>query len=260
METNTKTDHQIQEGTVLDLHFSYGSKMVETKGYVKSILADSLIITLDIDDKNMTLPVGTDIYIFKKGTLYNTVDADNFPEIKVSRIHRRNHARVNDILKVDYKKISQEYHNQHSDTPQIIFNDIFGESYKIPEIDNVNLKILYELIYQVSMKVDYILDALENRDMKTYSSVTSEYVNISAAGMRFDSPTLFHVNDLIAIRVSLPLTTSVCVNVVGKVVSATESEPKGSYTIRVQFLDLSEDDREIIIKYVFKRQRELLRG
>ncbi len=203
----------------------------------------------------------TDIYCSKKDIHYNIIGSKNFEEIKMKEEKPRGNVRVDDILKVDYRKISPEYYKRYENKPEVIFNNIFGEPDKIPEIEEVNLKLLYKLIYQTNLKIDRLLSMLEDKDTQRHASVNSECVNISGSGMKFAANHHFLIGNIIALRVFLPLdmVSGSWINVLGKVMSVAESESENRYTTAVKFIDLPEDDREIIIRYVFKRQRELLR-
>jgi hypothetical protein len=193
----------------------------------------------------------------------------NFSEVKpaatvrkhgeaVGTSHRK-HVRVDDVLKVDYLKISQKDYKEYKNKPEIILKKTFGKPFEAPHVEDVSLKLLYELIYQANQKIDRILDMLESKDAEKYESVNNECVNISGSGMKFIANQSFSIGDIIALRVFLPLVSRTWINVLGKVTSCAESGPENKYDVAVKFEELSESDRDIIIGYVFKRQRELLR-
>jgi PilZ domain len=196
---------------------------------------------------------------------YNVINSKNFLEITMKKTSPRENVRVDDILKVDYRKVSHENYNQYESNPEIIFKNTFGEPDKIPEVvgnvEGVDLELLYKLIYQANQKIDHILDILETKDTERDASAISESINISGSGMKFVTNHPFLIGDIIALRIflSLDLATGSWINVLGKVKSFTESGAKNTYNTAVKFINLSEQDREIIIRYVFKRQRELLR-
>ena len=186
-------------------------------------------------------------------------ESKNFSEVKPVGTTKRKHVRVDDVLKVDYLKISQKDYKGCKNKPEIILKKTFGKPFEAPHVEAVSLKLLYELIYQANQKIDRILDMLESKDAEKYESVNNESVNISGSGMKFIANQSFSIGDIIAIRVFLSLVSKTWLNVLGKVTSATESGPGNRYDISVKFVDLSEGDREMIVRYVFKRQRELLR-
>jgi len=107
--------------------------------------------------------------------------------------------------------------------------------------------------------MDRILDILEDKRAEKYAVSKNENVNISGAGIRFIADQAFSIGDIIALRIFLPLATQTQIDVLGEVKKVAESEKKGRYCIAAKFIELSEDDREMIIRYVFKRQREIIR-
>ncbi|MBW2559671.1 MAG: hypothetical protein JRE40_02325, partial [Deltaproteobacteria bacterium] len=91
-------------------------------------------------------------------------DSKRSPEVKAAKENRRGYARVDDLLRVDYRKISPEEYERYGDNPDGIFKNIFGEPSKTPEIEEITLELLYKLIYQANLKMDRILEILESRD------------------------------------------------------------------------------------------------
>lgn len=255
--SNEQEQIKLKPGTELDINFIYHNKIINTRGRVKNSSHKTIVIEFEVDDKKMTPPLGTDIYLLGSSMCYNVIDSKNFPEIKAVRVFHRDHVRVDNVLKLAYKRISQENYNKSKDTPTLIYKSIFGKSFKVPDIEKVDLKLLYKLIYQVNLKMDHILDILEDKSSKKYTVSENEYVNISGAGIRFITDQAFSTGDIIAFRIFLPLAAQTHIDVLGKVIRVTAKKDK--YCVAAKFVELSEEDRETIIKYVFKRQREILR-
>ncbi len=186
-------------------------------------------------------------------------ETKNFSEVKATGPNQRKNVRVDDVLKVDYRKISQQDYNECKTKPEIIFEKTFGKAFEAPKIEDVNLELLYKLIYHANLKIDRILNILESKDTERPESVSSESVDISGSGMKFIANRSFSTGDIVALRVFLPLASKTWINILGEVVLATKSGTENRYDVTVKFKGLSERDKEIIIGYVFKRQRELLR-
>jgi hypothetical protein len=258
MKTHNHTRSET-EAAAMDLHFVLDGRTIRTSGHIKSLSDEIIIITFDVDDNILTLPVGTDVYLSKEDTCYNVTESKNFPEVKAVKVTRRKYVRVDDVLKVDYQKVVPKAYQQHQNKPEVILNDIFGAPFKVPGIDEVDLKLLYKLIYQTNLKMDRILDLLENRDKDRYESVGREGVNISGSGMKFIATRTFSIDDVLAMRTFLPLPSKTQLNLLGKVTSVRETGPENRFEVCVRFVDLTEKDRKAIVKYVFQRQRELIR-
>ena len=187
------------------------------------------------------------------------IDVKQPLETPLKSENQRKYTRVDDLLRVDYQKVSQEVYQKYEGNCEGICQPIFGEPLKTPEIEEITLDLLYKLIYQANLKMDRILKILEDTDTSPYTSVGTEHVNISGSGMKFIADQMYVIGDILALRVFLPLASSTWITVLGKVASSTELPREGGYSTAVHFVGLSESDREMIIRYVFKRQRELLR-
>ena len=172
---------------------------------------------------------------------------------------KRHHARVDDILKISYRKIPSEEYTHKGAHSRLILEDTFGESRDIPEIEEISTALLYKLIYQLSLKVDRLIDMMESKQEHPYKTIFDEWINISASGMRFMTDEEVQEGDIMALRISLPLATATRLHVMAEVVSTSLPSSDRKRVVSVKFIDLSQEIQETITRYVFKRQRELLR-
>ncbi|MFZ2447328.1 MAG: PilZ domain-containing protein [Syntrophobacteraceae bacterium] len=127
------------------------------------------------------------------------------------------------------------------------------ENQEMPEPQD---RVIAECLRILNTKLDTIIRmlAFQTRD---YSSLRLEEVNISAGGLSTSTRETFECGDLVEIRFMLPTASYVIFYVYGKVV---KSEPEcDSHRIWIYFTLIDEDIREQIVKYVFERQREILR-
>jgi len=263
MAVSNGVSHHLLAQTTVDISFSHDNRIIDTKAVIMDTSNDTVTLQVDVPDKSMTLSPGTDIYIYvlNKGILFSITESRDFPTVHATRVSRRNHARVDDVLKIIYSPVENECYRQNMKNTHVIFEKAFGETYKLPEIENVTLETLYELLHRLNCKVDKILETLDGTNVKKVSPESFESINISASGMRFKAYDHFPIGSIIAIRLILPLTMETPLNILGEVVlSDVEAEQDGKYVISVKFINLTRGDEEIITKYVFKRQRELLRG
>jgi hypothetical protein len=262
MTVNNGGFYELSEKTTVPVSFFYQNRIVETCGFVDRISDGKATIRLDIEEP-MTLSPGTDLYIYMedKGILYSVAESDTFPVITASRVSRRNHARVDDVLKMAYHPVDHEQYRQFTGNPQALFTRMFGETYKLPTIEDVDNETLYELLHQLNHKVDRLLEVLGGGETFHLCSATCEHINISASGMRFRTYEYYPVGAIIAIRLVLPLTMETPLNVLGEVVVSDGTvDEENRHSVSVKFINLTKGDEEIITRYVFKRQRELLRG
>ena len=82
-------------------------------------------------------------------------------------------------------------------------------------------------------------------------------VNISAGGLSTSSEEVFSTDDLVEIRLMLPTAPFMIFYVYGNVVKCDPVCQK--HETCVEFTEIDDDIREQIAKYVFHRQREILR-
>ncbi|MCK9273939.1 MAG: PilZ domain-containing protein [Syntrophales bacterium] len=251
---------KIAEGSQIDLSFGYGDTRITAKGLLKSLTAEGgMIIDVDIRDKRVTLTHGTDIYIKGMG-LFNIIDSSHFPTIGIEEVHKRSHARVDDILKVTYQHVPHEMYLKGKGNPRIILENIFGECPCTPEDEEISMALLYKLVYQLTVKIDRILDVLERTgDTQVHETAYGESVNISASGMRFETANKIRTGDILALRVFMPSTAATRLHVLGEVVAVTPYGNEDRSVVSIKFINLSQEMQETITRYVFKRQRELLR-
>ncbi len=89
----------------------------------------------------------------------------------------------------------------------------------------------------------------------------SVIVDISGGGLRFVSDQRYEPGDLIFCTYHLLVDSKKkeC-EIIGKILSTKELEnKKGTFEHRVQYVNLDVDDREEIIKYIFKEERKIMR-
>jgi hypothetical protein len=83
--------------------------------------------------------------------------------------------------------------------------------------------------------------------------------NISAKGIKMKTDSELKQGEYLMLRISPPTFPSFTLDAVGKVLGM-DAETEDGRLYKVVFIALNPDDREILIAYVFKRQREILRG
>ncbi len=113
----------------------------------------------------------------------------------------------------------------------------------------------------IQIKLDLILNLLMKKEVDPIYHTSPIEVNISGAGVRFRASESFDIGSHYELRMLLPILPVRVVHTLGKVIRVNESREDEKKTNEVSFAFevISEEDREIIIHYTFKRQRELLR-
>jgi hypothetical protein len=89
--------------------------------------------------------------------------------------------------------------------------------------------------------------------------MTCEPLNISGSGMSLIARELFNIGDLLEIRVVLQTYPSKILCLYGKVVRVEAIPQKaGSYNVSIKFQGISDEVRNEILKFDFKKQRKKL--
>ena len=117
-------------------------------------------------------------------------------------------------------------------------------------------------LQSIHKKLDFIIKAL---GLQTKSSLFGQppvEVNISGSGMSFITTEHVGAGALLEIEILLPLYSGTIIGLIAKVVRSdvVGRDEAPQFETGVRFEAINEDDRELIIRYVFKRQRELLRA
>jgi len=181
----------------------------------------------------------------------------------------RSHLRVDAYIIFTYKKISQEeFSEQKGKYTQNIYPDgerYFYTPYSFLRDDSESLSeavppdIANEL-NSIHKKLDIILKLLMRSEEKNIYNEKPCAVNLSGSGLKFLTDDDIRVDDYLDIKMVLPISSGILIELLGEVVRCVSIKDEKKNEIAVKFAAINEDEREIIIRYVFKRQRELLRA
>ncbi len=117
--------------------------------------------------------------------------------------------------------------------------------------DNVEL---YELLFDINQKLNMLLRHMTEKS--GFNLPQARQVSISGGGMRFVCQDLFKAGDKLTLKAFLPT----CAHVVKLNCEAVRVDRiKDGYEVAVKYLDMDDGIREKIIKYIFAKQRKLLR-
>ncbi|MCD6570817.1 MAG: PilZ domain-containing protein [Deltaproteobacteria bacterium] len=120
-----------------------------------------------------------------------------------------------------------------------------------------------QALWEVNRKLDLLIHMFLTSDFSDLIKTTPKDVNISASGIRFISDVPFEAGDLIEVDMILPMTPLLFMKFVAEVIrikSITSGGVLNRYAVSAQFILMEPEDKDEIIRYIFKRQRELLRG
>jgi hypothetical protein len=117
------------------------------------------------------------------------------------------------------------------------------------------------IIWEINRKLDLLIHMYLGDDFMEIMRTPQRDVNLSSSGIRFITKEVFAPGDLVEISMILPMAPLLYIQIVGDVLrlKPVTSSDTSRYAVAVRFLQVDNDTREDIIRYLFKRQREVLR-
>ena len=117
-----------------------------------------------------------------------------------------------------------------------------------------------EIIKTLERKIDLIAQTLLINETHP-SDRSTQKVNISAAGIAFDADSALEPGVVVQLKMILP-PSLVALMTYGKVVycKTNSNEPSFGHHIGVDFLSLREQDQELLIRYIVKRQIQQIKN
>ncbi|MFT5419713.1 MAG: hypothetical protein ACI9D5_000454 [Candidatus Endobugula sp.] len=189
--------------------------------------------------------------------------------MKESGDNRRRFFRIIDALGVSYRVMSGKESTANSDedegavqfvdTLSVMndYNTLIQSSLEKIKTKDEHAAIAIE---QLNKKVDTILMMLELDSLITQRACHRvEEASISASGIAFPIEESLQSNTYLALDLLLR-PSSKHVNAVGKVIACDRLSAESLYYLRVEFTEMMEKDREILIQHIVQRQGTLLRA
>ncbi|MGC8493316.1 MAG: PilZ domain-containing protein [Syntrophobacteraceae bacterium] len=177
---------------------------------------------------------------------------NDFRELEEDKpfLSMREYARATGYLPVSIRAVSEE--EREGLCSRIMVESVFPEHPELPEVEDRALATCLQIL---NSKLDSIIKMIAFHSNSKEMGLSK--VNISDGGLRIFSPAGYARDDFVEIRLMLPTAPSMTFYIYGKVVS---SEPAGeSCELCIEFTDIDDDIAEQIAKYVFHKQREILR-
>ena len=163
---------------------------------------------------------------------------------------KREYARVTAYLPFEVRLVPGE--ERECFKPRISGVAVLSDFTKPPEPED---KLLAQWLNLLNAKLDSIISSL-SVEREGFSSLTFQTLTISGSGMGFTSRKKYDQGDLLEIKILLYMYPHVALYLYGDVVNS-DQENGGFYTT-VKFTEMSDDIRDEIVKFVFRRQREIL--
>jgi len=188
-------------------------------------------------------------------------------------IDRREYVRIDDYLCFDYQVLTPELYEEEkkkffqrqSGVERIRFKypfiPLFWGEYREEETKTSTTdQLILNLLIGINEKLDTMIKILsEGEASKTNLSFKQAcYINISGSGLRFITKEKITPGTFLKIHILIPLFPSFVITTLAQAVRSDEREDK-KYEIGACFVAIHEDDRDALIRYIFIRQRKLLR-
>ncbi len=204
---------------------------------------------------------------FKYSVNVDMVEVDGLNAVLVP-VQSRSHLRVDCLLIVDFKKITEDDYKAtrtdyiHSMKRQSDEYFLQSSQYSTREIESISSDVSPDItaeLQQINKKLDFIIKMLMKTDKNNIFNKKPVEVNLSGSGIKIKTSEEYQEDDYLAIKLVLPLLSGVVIDVIGQVVRSVPLE-NNIWELAIHFAAINEDDKDMIIRYVFKRQRELLRA
>ncbi len=117
---------------------------------------------------------------------------------------------------------------------------------------------MFRLMHAALAEVKEDLQLIKNHLGIEESALQRREMEISGSGLSFSGPEKFPAGQLLALSLVLPFELPIHVRAVGEVIDVPEATNGREFLNRLRFVVIHEEDRELIVKYTFQRQRELI--
>jgi len=178
---------------------------------------------------------------------------------------RRSFFRIHDRLVVEFRQITPEDFTKLRDVIQYNSTQIVDKITETHLLADQELKGknegLFAYMGMMNKKLDTIIELLSKSQYgETYHNVQTE-IDLSAAGVQFESHIPLQIGDHTELKIIVPLFPYPKITILCQVVRTenVQGSSAGISRIAMKFLVINEKERDLLINYVFVKERELLR-
>ncbi|MCX8111407.1 MAG: PilZ domain-containing protein [Syntrophorhabdaceae bacterium] len=182
---------------------------------------------------------------------------------------KRDYFRVDDRLRLKFRIISEEEFNalEHTIRYSPISNFTSSDEISILKMigadEEKKKDPLYAYLNIIDRKINMILDYLiENADDKKQYNTSYTQANISGSGIMFITDADIKEGDYVELILILPIYLYTRISILCKVIRCVKEIKDGDTVnyVAMQFLVINENDRDMLIQYIFIKEREMLRN
>ena len=180
---------------------------------------------------------------------------------------RREFFRVKDRLEVEFRDIDEaeflrlEHIIKYNPT-QVVLDPQFGEANKKKPKDGANGDTLIPFLGMLDRKLSIIIDLLTKTGGEDLYTKRYVEIDISGSGLSFVSDVPLAERGHAELRLLLPVFPYPKIPVLCRVVRSLKRETNAhaDWEIACKFLAINDSDRDLLIQYIFTREREQIRS
>jgi hypothetical protein len=165
--------------------------------------------------------------------------------------NQREYSRVDTHIPIEYKLIDPR--QRQLIRSRVAGEIILAEFKSLPDPDD---QIIAEWLKTINTKLNSIIRMLTMHH-EGFDQLPLKRVNISGGGISFSADTPFSPGDIIEFKLMLTMQYPLSLFLYGEVVEASKHNPE--YDTFVQFIAIDDFIRDEIIRFVFEKEREILR-
>lgn len=166
---------------------------------------------------------------------------------------RREYSRVDAHIPFEYRIIARE---EKDHVVARMYDDYpFSDVRPLPEVGDRD-HILDEWLKIMNTKLDTII-RLITLQREGYFGLSFKAVNISGGGMSFFVPQAISLGEILEIKIMLAFHQPIALCIYGEVVKSEQREER--HFIAVHYVHMDDSIRDEIIRFVFEREREIIR-
>lgn len=182
---------------------------------------------------------------------------------------KRRYFRVNDTINLLHKIIDENALDKLSHISNDVLSncsltsalDVLAQEARMlmPRLERRDPE-MFEYLKIMDTKINLIAQAITIQD-EQFSEHDTREVSLSATGLAFSNEVPIKEGELLELRMLLTSCMAVIV-AYGRVVQCkdiSQDNPQRPFAICVEYINMKEDDRELLIKHVVKKQMQQLR-
>ncbi len=179
-----------------------------------------------------------------------------------SRTERREFFRIKDRLLVEFRQV--DYEESIALQEGLHRSGLLTESLEQIKPRHTNAVFVrddvYEYLELMDRKLNTILDLLARRDGLFHSKYVD--VVVSGSGIKYASDIRLDEGAFLELRIGLPFSPGQRIAVLGRVVRTIRrhNEDKDEWETAISFVAINEKDRDVLVNYIFSKERETLRA